>query len=65
MGKIIVEDNTSDVQDMTLEWYATEIATDIGFDENTVRRTLVHLQVMNSERPIAARFMDAPSMMTA
>jgi hypothetical protein len=58
MGNIIVEDNTSDVQDMTLEWYATEIATDIGSDENTVRRTLVHLQVMNSERPIAARFSD-------
>ena len=49
MSRIITAVTQSDSEDMVVDWHLTEIVSDIGIDENTVRTALVHLQVMSAE----------------
>ena len=53
MAQVMVTVDESELQDMTIEWYLIEIATDVGVSENTVKDALKLLRLRNSERPAA------------
>ena len=49
---------TTEIQKLDVEWLQLNIVRDIGVSPSTVSDTVMRLQVMNSERPLAARKTD-------
>ena len=53
MPQIVLPMSNSEVQDHNIEWHVTEITTEVGVSENSVKDAVKLLRVKNAERPAA------------
>ena len=53
--QIITAILASQIEEMTVEWYLTEIPTDVGVSANTIKDSLKLLRLKNALRPCACQ----------
>ena len=58
MEQVILALTTSEIQEMTMEFWLVEIISDVGISKNSIKDALKLLRYLNSEFPVASRFSD-------